>query len=885
MTNLPVNSQTFFSPMNKAAAFLCFLFFAATHMAASGQSVVGILAEKGRLFNASRKFDSGLIYADSALALNRDFGERQTGFKALRIKGRALFGLKQEKKAIDLYFAALSQCDQPGDSAERAHILGEIGYIYFVQGRYAESKSYYKQEIAMLSSLRGPDSVGNQLINLAVMHQSLGEYDSARVALAQVKKILEHTRDSTINGYYLFNMGALCTSLNKPDSAIIYYRQAHDIWKALNNQFQLFRITFNLGYYYFQKKNYREAVKYYHLSEAAASRYGSKKDVAHVYGTMAEAYAAMGDYRNAYNNLYTYASLNDSLYQADINNYILELDTRYQAGKNRETIQEQELELKASKLAVQQQKNNVLTVVVILILVLSLGGAAFVYLNFRNRVQKEVDAAKSRFFANVAHEIRTPLSMIVAPLEAARARTDDVKLHEQLDLATRSTTRLNELINQMLDISKVESARYTLNPAVGDISEFLEQLFASYRAQAASKGLSITCSCDKYPGMLLFDKDVLEKILGNLVGNAIKYTPAGGNIGVECSVTESATGAYLRLVVWDNGPGIPEGEQELIFDRFYRSAEQKTSGTPGMGIGLSLTRDLVALLNGTISVNSEPGKGAVFTVACPLEKSATRLPGAPANHAGQIILLVEDDADILNFNKAQLEEEGYTVYTATNGLEALSFLGSNLPDIVVTDLMMPAMDGLALLHEIRQNPGTSHLPVIILSAKASQPSRMEGIAGGAQAYLAKPFSPLELKALIKNQLAILERQKALYQAQSTNTSATVPDRFTGNDPFTQQCYNLINEHLDDAQLSVERLAELMNINRSHFQRKIKTLTGYSPSELIKTIRLERAKEMLLKKEGNITEVAYATGFTSQSYFTRCFTDHFGYPPSQVSSRS
>ncbi|MBX2906446.1 MAG: response regulator [Taibaiella sp.] len=871
--------------MNKAVAVFCFLLFSIVRIGACGQTVVADLAEKGRLFNASRKYDSALLYADSALALNREFRERNTGFKAMRIKGRALFGLKQEKKAIDLYFSALSQCTQPKDSAERAHILGEIGYIYFVQGRYGESKSYYKQEIALLSAVRGPDSIGNQLINLAVMHQSLGEYDSAGLALARVKKILEHTHDSTINGYYLFNMGALYTSLNKPDSARLYYMQAYDIWKALDNRSQLFKVTFNLGYYYYQKKSYAEAVKYYHLAEVAASKYGSTKDVAHLYGTMAETYAAMGDYRNAYNNLYRYASINDSLYQDDINNYILELDTRYQAAKNRETIQEQELELKASKLAVQQQKNTILTVVVVLILVLSLGGAAFVYLNFRNRVQKEVEEAKSRFFANVAHEIRTPLSMIAAPLEAARSRTDDPKLHEQLDLAARSTTRLNELINQMLDISKVESARYVLNPAIGDISDFLEQLFASYRVQASAKGLSINCSCDKYPEMLQFDKDVLEKILDNLVGNAIKYTPTGGNVGVECSITAAAIGAELKLVVWDNGPGIAEGEQELIFDRFYRSKEQKTSGSAGVGIGLSLTRDLVRLMNGTIAVNSEPGKGAVFTVVCPLAKAAALSTGRSAEPAGATVLLVEDDNDILNFNRDQLEEDGYQVWTAINGLEAQTLLESNLPDIVVTDLMMPAKDGLALLQDIRQNPGTSHLPVIILSAKASQPSRVEGISVGAQAYLAKPFSPAELKALIKNHLAILARQKELYQAQNANAQASIPERFTGTDPFTKQCYDLINEHLDDAQLSVERLAELMNINRSHFQRKIKTLTGYSPSELIKTIRLERAKEMLLKKEGNITEVAYATGFTSQSYFTRCFADHFGYPPSQATSRS
>lgn len=872
--------------MSKMIARLGFLLLLAAHLAAWGQYPIAGLAEKGRVFNVSRKYDSGLLYADSALALNHDFRDRRAGFKAMRIKARALFGLKQEKKAVDLYFAALAQCRQPGDSAERAHILGEIGYIYFAQGRYAESKNYYRQEIALLSRIQGKDSVGNQLINLAVMHQSLGEYDSSALALAQVREILSHTHDSAMTGYYLFNMGALYTFRSKPDSARILYLQAYDVWKALNNQAQLFKVTFNLGYYYYQKKNFNEAIKYYHLSEAAANQFGSKKDVAHVYGTMAESYAAMGDYRNAYNNLYRYATMNDSLYQSDVNNYILELDTRYQAARSRETIQEQELKLRAANLSVQEQKNNVLIAIIILIGALAFGGAAFVYLTFRSRVQREVDEAKSKFFANVAHEIRTPLSMIQAPLEAARAKTTDAALQTQLDIATRNTVRLNELITQMLDISKLDAARYALHPTAGNITDFVSGLAKQYHAQATEKGITFSAACDDYDLTVLFDRDALEKVISNLAGNAIKYTPAGGAAGIECAVLDKENAPVLQIVVWDSGLGIPASEHQQIFDRFYRSSSRRADGTKGVGIGLSLVRELVLLMNGTLTVTSDVGKGATFTVTCPLATHVASGTGEiPGQENQQTILLVEDDADILSFNKTLLEEDAYNVWTATNGTEAQNLLSEALPDIVITDLMMPVTDGMALLSAIRANAAWSHLPVIILSAKASLPARVEGMVGGAQAYLAKPFSPAELKALIKNQLSLLADQKARYQAKSADPALPVPERFAGTDPFTQQCYKLINEHLDDAQLSVERLAELMNINRSHFQRKIKTLTGYSPSELIKTIRLERAKDMLLRKEGNITEVAYATGFTSQSYFTRCFTEHFGYPPSQASAHT
>jgi DNA-binding response OmpR family regulator len=247
------------------------------------------------------------------------------------------------------------------------------------------------------------------------------------------------------------------------------------------------------------------------------------------------------------------------------------------------------------------------------------------------------------------------------------------------------------------------------------------------------------------------------------------------------------------------------------------------------------------------------------------------------------LLLVEDDKDILEFNTGIMTAEGYNVIAATNGTDAANILTNTLPDLIITDLMMPGKDGNELLKDIRNNTLTAHIPVIILSAKAAAQSRIDGTASGAQAYLAKPYSPAELVALVKNQLSIVAHYKERYQNMVSDTQQNVEDRFSGTDPFTQRCYAIIQEQLDDPQLSVEKLAELMNINRSHFQRKIKTLTGYSPSELIRKIRLEKALEILLSKQSNITETAYASGFTSQSYFTKCFTEHFGYPPSHASN--
>lgn len=838
------------------------------------------IIERARTLINKGEAATAINVADSALQLAIQQKDNKSRINAMRIKGKGLFAADKKKEAAELYFEALRFCTSPADDKETAMLYREIGYTYFSQGHPREAKEYYKKEIAIKISVYGRDSIGEQLINLAVMHDQLKEKDSAFMVLKEVDAILTRNDNLKLRGYYYLNLGALLESVKKLDSAEYFYRRAYDVWHQIGNESQIYKATFNIGYVAEEKGNYAEAIKYYKLCEESAKKFGFQTEIAHVYGTMAEAYASLKDYKNAYTYLYKYAILNDSLSKGEFNNYVVKLDKQFQTDKNRETIQQQKIKLQDANLEVQKQQNKALLIIVILIGVVLIAVIVIGYTTFKGRVQRQVEAAKQQFFANVVHEIRTPLSMIQGPIKVLQGQVNDPAQLYQLDMAERNTTRLNELVNQMLDISKVDAGKYQLNESVGNIDQFLEDITRQYQVLATEKGVILLKQAETNTGNILFDKDALEKTIGNLVSNAIKYTAAGGTVGLDVAAEQAGAGLNFTFTVWDTGKGIPKDEQQKIFNRFFRSKEQVDAGTKGIGIGLSLVSDLVQLMNGTINVESEPGKGAVFTVQIPLRPAETTVAGNSADTAGHTILLVEDDADILAFNKILLTEKGYHVRTAANGIDAIAALKDELPDIIITDLMMPGKDGLAVIKEVRSNPLTDHIPVIILSAKASAQSKMEGVTEGAQVYLSKPFQPEELVGMVRNQLSIIERQKTRYRENTEQQNIPIEERFSGDDPFTRKCYAVIQEHLDDAQLSVEKLAELMNINRSHFQRKIKALTGYSPSELIKTIRLEKAKELLQKKEGNITEVAYATGFTSQSYFTKCFSDHFGYPPSQ-----
>jgi len=434
----------------------------------------------------------------------------------------------------------------------------------------------------------------------------------------------------------------------------------------------------------------------------------------------------------------------------------------------------------------------------------------------------------------------------------------------------------------MLDISKIESTTYNLNETFGDLDIFFNQLISNYTKTATEKNIILLHRINLQSKLAFFDKDALEKITGNLLSNAIKYTPNNRQVGIDVFGDETETGYKLSINVWDTGVGISEGEQQKIFTRFYRSSVTANS-TKGVGIGLSLVKDLVDLLKGTIEVKSSEGKGAAFSVNLILKvtEKESAIESVIADEDSSVVLLVEDDEEILNFNANYLGKKGYSVLKSKNGKEALALIEKILPDIIITDLMMPEMDGATLLKTIRKQESTNHIPVIVLSAKASAESRMEILKLGAQAYLAKPFLPDELFILVLNQIEILSKRKTDFIQQIAQPEKTVEEKYVGTEPYTQKLFTLIFREIDNSELSVEGLADMMATNRSHFQRKIKAMIGLSPSELIRTIRLEKAKELLIAKKGNITEVAYQTGFSSQSYFTKCFTQHFGSSPTQM----
>ena len=497
---------------------------------------------------------------------------------------------------------------------------------------------------------------------------------------------------------------------------------------------------------------------------------------------------------------------------------------------------------------------------------------------------------QNQFFSNITHELRTPLTLIIEPLEellSSGPKLED-KLRARLNLVKRNGKRLATLINQLLDISKMDMGRMELEYVTADVASFLERCTHAFLPLAGTKNIELVF--ESYPPTLPFhyDPDKLEKVIYNLLSNAFKFTTQGS-----VSVRLWEEGSRIRITVQDTGKGIPLEEQERIFDRFYQLSSSSASGT---GIGLSLVQDLVGLHNGEISVESEPGLGSTFTVIfpkvlLPIKNKKARAPEqstqlmvpdpesvaqtvAMENHTGQAtVLIIEDHTDLRTYIRESLTSY-YQVLEAENGRDGLHKALHQQPDLIVSDIMMPEMDGVELCRLLKKEARTAHIPLILLTARTSQDSRLEGLEAGADEYLSKPFQVRELLARISN---LLQTREAV-AVRNKGEAGQEQTQLTAAESFLQQLNEVLDENLSNPSFGVYELAEELGVSRRQLLRKMKKHTGGNINGYIRNYRLERGADLLCRGSDNISEVAYAVGFKYPAHFTAQFHEKYGLAP-------
>jgi signal transduction histidine kinase/ligand-binding sensor domain-containing protein/DNA-binding response OmpR family regulator len=536
----------------------------------------------------------------------------------------------------------------------------------------------------------------------------------------------------------------------------------------------------------------------------------------------------------------------------------------------------------------------------------------------KSEVEKmqEMDKMKSRFFANISHEFRTPLTLLLGPINDLlknrdRLREDDWKL---LGTMKRNAGKLQQQINQLLDLSKLETGNLKLEVTEGDLTGHVRALVLSFLSLAESKKISYEYELEELPGLSFLDQDKIEKIIINLISNALKFTLEGGSVLVALRYrqeNENASGSHVEISVKDTGPGIPDDQKDKIFDRFYQVSNSDSGYHEGTGIGLSFVKELVELYRGEINVESEVGKGSTFSITLPVSreffkdeeivtipgKSAGKISGeVPENSLYDpvesdlqqdainekdkdrpVILIVEDNPDLRNYISRNLFGH-YQVLEAENGIKGLEKTIESIPDLVISDLMMPEMDGVEMCDRIKSDERTSHIPLIMLTARADKSSKLESLETGADDYILKPFDAEELQVRVRN---LIEQRKNLRERfKKKFLTATVDQELPApEDEFLTRVLDCIKKHLSEPEFNVEQMGKELSVSHSQLYRKILAMTDQTPNVFMRNIRLKMAARMFMEGHKNVTRVLYSVGFNTPSHFTQCFRELFGINPS------
>jgi len=517
---------------------------------------------------------------------------------------------------------------------------------------------------------------------------------------------------------------------------------------------------------------------------------------------------------------------------------------------------------------------------------------------------KKLDSEKTRLYMNISHEFRTPLTVIQGIANQIESQPEKwtVKGPEKIKEQGRI---LLHLVNQMLDISKLETGNLQLKYIHGNIAEYVRYVANSFLGLAESQEIELRVSENTGSIHTDYDPDKLLQVLANLISNAIKFTPPGGLIRVEIKHLAQHTPETLEIVVTDSGKGISKDEMKRIFDRFYQVSD-KNHETAGTGLGLAITKELVKLMNGEIHVQSEVGKGSRFIISLPVTAHAAQemdpgiskfqpvdFPGDDSRHSHDenlqvppnvapdkpLLLIVEDNPEVAEYLASALEDT-YSISIASNGREGLQKSKQIIPDIILTDIMMPVMDGFEMIRSLKAHVETDHIPIIIVTALGDVPSILEGLKIGADHYLVKPFNEKELLLRLKNVLAA--RLKMQYRAgilPSVQHQGSLEHRRKLE--FFSKINNIINEHLEEEDFGIENIGSGLNMSKSQLYRKFSALTDLSIGKYVRSYRLHKAKEMMEKEGKNVTEAAQDTGFKNLSHFSSSFKEEFGYPPSEL----
>lgn len=740
---------------------------------------------------------------------------------------------------------------------------------------------------------------------LSIRNVKEDEIEIARDYYERALKYFVEENDFVNIANVYWSLSSVEKKLGNLDRVGFYLKKRVSILKSAGDESNSLANAYtSLGtFVYEHDKDFKNTIKYY---DSAMVIYQNKGFQTNQYRSIllldyARVYNSKGDFEQAYTYLEKAYNLKDTIDRNRSRQATIEMETKYQTEQKEKEI----ALLAAENEKVEAEKNNQRNLLLGGLLLTTTTGI-FLFLGFRNRKRtndklRELDTAKSNFFANISHEFRTPLSLISGPIEQ-QLSNDNLNAQERqnLGLAKRNTKRLTTLVDQLLDLSKLEAGQLTLRVEEGNLAVFLRSLVGTFEYLAQQNNQKYLTSIELEEDSYWFDRDAVEKITTNLISNALKYSPKEEQISIEAKETDG----QLQLTVSNSGVNLSPEVLNSIFDRFVQ-AEETSAGT---GIGLAHTKELVQLHRGAISAESSDN-WIRFKVLLPIQESAFKAkekwseghtksvfknevpdqapifetPEVFSFEEQPILLIVDDNADLRSYISS-LFKDSYKVHTAEDGKEGHAKALDLVPDIIITDLVMPEDDGITMTANCKQNEVTAHIPIIMLTAKAGDENEIRGLETGADAYITKPFNTEILKTTVYN----LQEVRTQLQKRFSQEVVLLPKDMAANsvdERFLENLKGVVDSSLIESNFNAEAFAKALGMSRMQLHRKLKALTGLSATEFIRSQRLKLAAAMLKKSDINVSQVGYAVGFNNHSYFTKCFKDQYGVSPSDYAKKA
>ena len=927
-----------------------------------------------RLFleNIRSNMEKAVSYNEQGLKLALKI-KYPKGITDARYNQSSVFGIKgQYDSALAIMLQAKPTFRELPDKADYADCLSEIGYLYALKNDLKNALVNLYEAKKIYESTSRKSNLPLLYNRFGTLYQSQKLFDSALVYYKKSLALNDATGFKLGSSVNLSNIGNVYEDKGEHQKAIIYYNQSLEIKEKLKDKSGIIKCLNNIGMAYMNLGNVTEAIKCHEKTLALALEYKSNLDIAKGYVNLGfdyqkdknykraidytlkglklareindlkllreatrvlfESYGSLRNFEEAYNYHLQFKKFSDSIVNETNLKALAEIQAKYHVATKENEISQLKVEKNSQELQIQKLRAWYFLALGLFIGLIAL--AFFFY--YRSRTSRklslkinEISEMKSHFFANLSHEFRTPLTLMLGPVEKL-LETAIPKDKLLLELVHRNASRLLYLDEQLLEFTRIDSGSQKIHLVSGNVLLPVKAIAESYIHLAEKMGIRFAAVYPDDPVEIFFDIDILEKIIGNLLSNAFKYTHAGGTINLELTTgkfghrqNSDDTGKpeiinCVRINVRDDGIGIAENKKELIFERFYQLNYNNENRAGGVGIGLALTRELLQLHHGFITLESAEGSGSLFSVFLPMDRNSYSeeersgimsfnmplrkdVPDSGYEDTGQggmsfpdepfdaskeegipQILVVDDNADMRMYIR-ELLHEFYTVSDTADSIAGFEVACNTIPDLIITDIMMYPESGIEFCRKLKIDERTSHIPVIMLTALSDSREKVAGLETGADDYITKPFSTHELLARIKNLVAQRIALRKLFSANGALEPALISVT-SADQRFLEKLIQIVEKNIGDPELDVEFLLNNVAMSRSQLHRKIKAVSGQPITGFIRIIRIKRAAQLMEQKFGNVSEIMYAVGFNNQSYFTKSFREVYGMTPSEFMAK-